>query len=202
KSMNDRTHSSVICCLHFLIMSVATQIGISTSSAAVVCTYMVMQSLLLIEHHGRLDRSLWTVAIEWVLTGWKGEDADISPEITPADGFLLGCFRPWVQAVVVRSGLVRTKIAGGLDRSCWSLMQAALGLEAFRIVCVRRSPDSMDLDGGCRPLARIRSLLPVCDRMGFSTGKMLDLEFQIRTVSSMIDLELLIVAADGGSLMG
>ncbi|KAL6008920.1 hypothetical protein ACLOJK_022147 [Asimina triloba] len=40
------------------------------------------------------------------------------------------------------------------------------------------------------------------DRMGFSTGKMLDLEFQIRNASSMTDLELLIVAADGGSLMG
>ncbi|KAL6000824.1 hypothetical protein ACLOJK_006550 [Asimina triloba] len=58
-------------------MSVATLTGISTSSAAVVCTYMVMQSLLLIEHHGRLDRSLWAVAIEWVLTGWKGEDVDV-----------------------------------------------------------------------------------------------------------------------------
>ncbi|KAL5979885.1 hypothetical protein ACLOJK_038997, partial [Asimina triloba] len=46
------------------------------------------------------------------------------------------------------------------------------------------------------------SLLPIYDQMGFSTGKMLDLEFQIRNASSMTDLELLIVAADGGSLMG
>ncbi|KAL5979834.1 hypothetical protein ACLOJK_038945 [Asimina triloba] len=161
-------------------MSVATQTGISTSSAAVVCTYMGTQPLLLIEHHGRLDRSLWAVAIEWFLTEWKEEAADV-----------------FITRFVRRSRQ--------LMDFCWVAFGHGFKLwSSDRGWCGRRSLAGwIDLaDGDCRPLARVRSLLPICDRMGFSTGKLLDLEFQIRNGSSMTDLELLIVAADDGSFMG